>query len=582
MNSIDKNWVDNHIDSNGEVIIPEGTQVIKKYSFQGNDKVKKIVLPDSIIGIEVKSFADCPNLQEIKLSNNLQVLGMNAFQNCTSLKQIDIPSNVQTLYPGTFSSCSNLKTISLNGNLKYISADSFANCDNLEEVAINGVDRVNYNAFMQKTSIKKLTIDGQEFTFEDNEQVFSIQKVGEKVAIVSQSRGSSNFSTQCVNLEKKTSKTMNGNIYLKDDGKLCHAINSLADFSLSNLEQLKNSGLTQLYIYGGEKEVTPEQHKENINFNLYSIDDLIQIKAKILDIKKQIQVPSKQDPHKEKKIYAQITRILSENIEYDDYEAGTSKEYYEEKTGKSYDDYIQKNKERDIAIARLESRNLLGLLRGTAVCQGYAEIIRNLAAEYGINVESIRGSIPINGKKSSHEWNQVRLDGIWYDDDFTNYHQDLVNGDLEHCHCFLMGARQDGTPSTQYVGYETKAKLHIVGKTLPIADKKFLLNYGRKVQKAKQLTVQQPEKEQPQNESIKDEVGDESKPKTQEQQQNEQEAEAKWMNSFQACDQEVAKMHDGAKKKQEVVQLIQNLEQERKQEQNRQIQEENENQVQGR
>lgn len=140
-----------------------------------------------------------------------------------------------------------------------------------------------------------------------------------------------------------------------------------------------------------------------------------------------------------------------------------------------------------------------------------------------------------------------------------------------------MGARQDGTPSTQYVRYETNEKLHIVGKTLPIADKKFLLNYGRKVQKAKQSTIQQTKKVQPQ-----DEVGDELEPKTQEQPENEQEAEAKWMNSFQAYDQEVAQMHDGAKKKQNVVQLIQNLEQERKKEQNRRIQVENENQVQGR
>lgn len=54
------------------------------------------------------------------------------------------------------------------------------------------------------------------------------------------------------------------------------------------------------------------------------------------------------------------------------------------------------------------------------------------------------------------------------------------------------------------------------------------------------------------------------------------------MNSFQACDEKVAKMQDGAKKKQEVVRLIQNLEQEHKQDQNRHIQEENENQVQGR
>ncbi len=49
MDTIDKDWVDNHIDSNGEIVIPEGVQVIKKYAFQGNDKVKKIILPDSVI-----------------------------------------------------------------------------------------------------------------------------------------------------------------------------------------------------------------------------------------------------------------------------------------------------------------------------------------------------------------------------------------------------------------------------------------------------------------------------------------------------------------------------------------------------
>ena len=44
-------------------------------------------------------------------------------------------------------------------------------------------------------------------------------------------------------------------------------------------------------------------------------------------------MPSNQDPDREKKIYSQIVRILSENIEYDDWAVGTTKEKYEEKTG---------------------------------------------------------------------------------------------------------------------------------------------------------------------------------------------------------------------------------------------------------
>ena len=549
MNTIDKDWVDNHIDSNGEVIIPNGVQVIKKATFQGNDKLKKIILPDSVVGIEPRAFADCQNLENVELSNNLQVLGMNSFQNCTSLKEINIPSKVEVVYPGTFSGNTCLQSITLNGNLKYLSADAFINCKNVKEVNIHGVERIDYNAFMQKSSIQKITIDGQEFTIEDNQQLFSVQKSGEKVAIVTQSKDNGHFSTQCVNLEKNTSKTIGNNAYLTDDGKICYAIDSLASISSNALSQFKKSGLTQLYIYGGESEITPDQHSEGINFNLYNIDDLIQIKQKIENIKSQIKLPDSKDVNKEKKIYGQIVRILGESMQYDELEV---------------DDY-----------ARLENRNLLGLLKGKGVCQGYVEILRNIAAEYKIQVESIRGTIPKNGKKTSHEWNQVKLDGVWYDDDFTNYREALSTNNLDLCHCFLMGARSDGISSTKYVGYETKQKIHSVGKIPSLADKKYLLNYGHVKQQTHQQSIQPQEREKPPEKSIKDQVGDEYKPKTQEEQQNEQDAQTLWMNRLQTCDKTVDNMPEGAKKKQEVVQLIQNLEQEKRQERDAQIQEEN-------
>lgn len=321
---------------------------------------------------------------------------------------------------------------------------------------------------------------------------------------------------------------------------------------------MKNQGHKKLFIYGGEHEINPDEKQMGMNTNLYDIDDLIQVKARIEELKKQIIVPAKQEPDRDKKIYGQIVRILSQNIVYDE------------------------NDENSDNITHLENRNLLALLRGSGVCQGYAEIIRNLAAEYGIQVESIRGTIPVDGKQSSHEWNQVKLDGVWYDDDFTNYRKALSTNDLNACHCFLMGKRTDGIESTKYVGYKTLQKTHSIGRTPSSVDKKFLLNYEHVKQQAYQQSIQPQEKEKTMEESIKDEVGDEFKSKNQEQQQNEQEAETKWMNSLQACDEQVARMQDGAKKKQEVVQLIQNLERERKQQQNRQIQEENENQVQGR
>jgi len=279
-----------------------------------------------------------------------------------------------------------------------------------------------------------------------------------------------------------------------------------------------------------------------LNFNLYSIDDLIEIKTKIEEIKRQIQLPSKQDKHREKKIYGQIVRLLGENIKYEDGEESSK--------------------------TRLEDRNLLGLIRGVAVCQGFAEIVRNLSAEYGIQAISVRGTFPENGTKQSHEWNQVRLDSKWYDDDFTNYRKGLVGGNLDSCYCFLMGATSEGMARTKLAGYETSRELMVVNGKLSMADKKFLLEFGRE----KQRTVQEAEKVRPKEESISDEVGDDAVAKTLDTGETTATTQTMWQDRFKTWDETVDKMQDGAKKKQEAVKLIQDLEQDRKKDKQEQLQ----------
>ena len=190
-----------------------------------------------------------------------------------------------------------------------------------------------------------------------------------------------------------------------------------------------------------------------------------------------------------------------------------------------------------------------------SVCQGNAEIIRNLCAEYGIQASSIRGK-GIDG--DGHAWNQVQLDGIWYDDDFTLYQAFLAKNQLDKCKTFLMGT-VNGVTLTDYNKYVAYNRVQTVGKNLPIADKKILLNYGRVQQQAQQQSVQPQEKEKTPEKSIKDEVGDELKPKTQEQQQNEQEAIKQWMHRIGTVAQEVDKTNAGVNGKQEVAQLIKDL-----------------------
>ena len=660
MNSIDKNWVDTHIDSNGEVVIPEGIEKIEAQTFANNEKIKRIVMPDSVVEIGGQAFLGCTNLQEIKCSSNLKKIANGAFKNCSSLSNIDFPENLEEIGIAAFRNCVQLKTadlgselkaigplsfagsgiekINLPNNLRKIDARAFWNCsqlqqvrggvnvssieagafegtnltdfkipnqiksieanvfgknnsmssitlnenldflserafylsDNLQEVSIDGTERINYGAFINKSSIRKIKTDGQEFDLLDNEKLFSLQKSGRKMVIVVQDE-KGKFSSKRINLEKGTSDVIKTNAYLTDDGRTCFAINSLANVSITTLENLNKSGHNQMYIYGGDNEIKPIEHEKGLNFNLYSIDDLIQIKTKIQELKKQIKLPPEQDKHRQKKIYAQIVRALSENIEYDYWGAEINKDIYEKLTGRSYDEYIKENVGRDKNITHLEDRNLVGLIRGKTVCQGNAEIIRNIASEFGIQSICIRG---IGSEGGGHEWNQVKLDGIWYDDDFTNYQFSLAKGDFDKCSAFLMG-QINGIPITEYNKYKAWTKVNIVGKNFTQGDREFLLNYGRIQQHANQQFVKPHEKERAHEESIKDEVGDEFKLKNQEQQKNEQEAEIKWMNSLQACDKQVAKMQDGAKKKQEVVKLIQDLEQERRQERDKKIQEEN-------
>ena len=124
--------------------------------------------------------------------------------------------------------------------------------------------------------------------------------------------------------------------------------------------------------------------------------------------------------------------------------------------------------------ASLEDRNLLGLIKGRTVCQGNAEIIRNLCAEYEIEATSVRGKIP----EGAHEWNQVKLDGVWYDDDFTNYQYKLIKNKLNDCDTFLMGTDR-GIAYTIREGYDSYEETNQVGLPFKKEDKVYLLNYGR-------------------------------------------------------------------------------------------------------
>lgn len=659
MNSIDKNWVDSHVNSNGEVIIPEGVEKIEAEAFMDNQQVKKVIMPNSIVEIAENAFSGCTNLEEIKFSNNLKIIGEYAFYECSSLDSVSIPDSLEEIganafsycsklqdieigensqlkklgdhafylckelkkisFPDTlktlekatfagcyelsfidlgngietigydvFNSCRSLKFISLPESLRKIGAASFINCvsltnisggqnveeieasafektniyafrvplqvkivtyevlrdctnlnelylgenteeiaslalagcanlrkisinekltyfpetalegvESLEEVEINGTSRISYGSFKGKSSIRKITIDGNEYSLDENEELFSIQRHGSKVAIVVTDKDGLKR-TRSINLEKGIDSKQNVNIYLTNDGSVVRSINSTADVSIEQLKQLKQRGEQKVYVYGATRDIKPHEHEAGIEYDLYTIDELVQIKTIIQEIKQSIIIPPKEDKHRQKKIYSQLVRKLSEKMEYDFFEEymnsnseaekEAEKVKYEKMTQGKWEDYWEQNKERNIEETILEDGNLLGLINGRAVCRGNVEIIRNLAAEFGIETLGIIGA--------KHTWNQVKLDGMWYDDDFTNYQSYLSQGNLDKSSKRFLCGQIDGKSEFSRLKMYSRTcnQSQDVGKSYSVADKKFLLNYGR-VQ-TQQQSVQPHEKNQ--------------------------------------------------------------------------------------
>ncbi len=86
---------------------------------------------------------------------------------------------------------------------------------------------------------------------------------------------------------------------------------------------------------------------------------------------------------------------------------------------------------------KFSSRNLVGgLLEGRCVCAGYAEILRNACAICGIESRYIFSKEKLTMEKEenilqyAHAFNQVKIDGVWYNVDLTWDRDRIVEGKL--------------------------------------------------------------------------------------------------------------------------------------------------------
>lgn len=166
-------------------------------------------------------------------------------------------------------------------------------------------------------------------------------------------------------------------------------------------------------------EVTPEQlsyFSENINLsdirvsyglndidNFYSIEDFEKIQSKVDEILNQV---DKSLPELDR--FMKIYEILGKKIRYE------------------YDENGEPS-------SRREAHNLKGgLLENTCVCEGYSKILQQVLKCSGIDCKCITGIG--ESTDSAHAWNQVKIDGQWYNCDLTWDAEKLKNNrPLDYC-----------------------------------------------------------------------------------------------------------------------------------------------------
>lgn len=186
-----------------DLVIPEGTSIIKAGVFEGCRCLESITLPKSLESVERYAFwgtepkrinisdiesycnvifidnplaqaghlflngqeitsVEVPNtvtqlygtfwgassLTSVKIPNSVKSISENTFSFCGSLEKIDLPEYLSDIGGGAFRYCSSLKSIEIPDNVKVIGKECFWGCFELEKISMGkSVTSLGYSCF---------------------------------------------------------------------------------------------------------------------------------------------------------------------------------------------------------------------------------------------------------------------------------------------------------------------------------------------------------------------------------------------------------------------------------------------------
>ncbi|MBR4154991.1 MAG: leucine-rich repeat domain-containing protein [Paludibacteraceae bacterium] len=103
------------------------------------EEINNLVIPEGIDSIKDYTFYNYSSLTSITIPNSVTYIGDYAFKSCSSLTSITIPDGVTTIEDGAFSGCSSLTSVTIGNSVTSISYDAFYVCKKLISVFWNAV-----------------------------------------------------------------------------------------------------------------------------------------------------------------------------------------------------------------------------------------------------------------------------------------------------------------------------------------------------------------------------------------------------------------------------------------------------------
>ena len=157
----------------GEVVIPDGVEIIKPYAFGTCEKLTYIEFPETVLEIQQGALSGCSGISNLVLPKSLKVLGQDSLFNMHAITKLIIPQNLSRFGEGwgDVINSKNLDVLEVDAKNKNYSTvdgilfskkgDKLRFCPNGKKGVVNlpeGVEEINAQAFADCAMVTEIKL----------------------------------------------------------------------------------------------------------------------------------------------------------------------------------------------------------------------------------------------------------------------------------------------------------------------------------------------------------------------------------------------------------------------------------------